>query len=67
MTKKVKSLFKEKLPNIILFVLLDFLVLILASTFAIWIRFDLGNVPQPFLHNSYQFILIDFLIIFAIS
>ena len=51
MTKKVKSLFKEKLPNIILFVLLDFLVLILASTFAIWIRFDLGNVPQPFLHN----------------
>ena len=66
MTKKVKSLFKEKLPNIILFVLLDFLVLILASTFAIWIRFDLGNVPQPFLHNSYQFILIDFLIIFAI-
>lgn len=66
MTKKVKSLFKEKLPNIILFILLDFLVLILASTFAIWIRFDLGNVPQPFLHNSYQFILIDFLIIFAI-
>lgn len=66
MTKKVKSLFKEKLPNIILFVLLDFLVLILASTFAIWIRFDLGNVPQPFLHNSYQFVLIDFLIIFAI-
>lgn len=66
MTKKVKSLFKEKLPNIILFVLLDFLVLILASTFAIWIRFDLGNVPQPFLHNSYQFILIDFLIIFSI-
>lgn len=66
MTKKVKSLFKEKLPNIILFVLLDFLVLILASTFAIWIRFDLGNVPQPFLHNSYQFILFDFLIIFAI-
>lgn len=66
MTKKVKSLFKEKLPNIILFVLLDFLVLILASTFAIWIRFDFGNVPQPFLHNSYQFILIDFLIIFAI-
>lgn len=66
MTKKVKSLFKEKLPNIILFVLLDFLVLMLASTFAIWIRFDLGNIPQPFLHNSYQFILIDFLIIFAI-
>lgn len=66
MTKKVKSLFKEKLPNIILFVLLDFLVLILASTFAIWIRFDLGNVPQPFLHNSYQFILFDFLIIFTI-
>ena len=66
MTKKVKSLFEEKLPSIILFVLLDLLVLVLASTLAIWIRFDLGNVPQPFLHNSYQFILIDFLIIFAI-
>ena len=45
MTKKVKSLFKEKLPNIIMFILLDLLVLVLASTAAIWIRFDFGNVP----------------------
>ena len=66
MTKKVKSLFEEKLPSIILFVLLDLLVLVLASTLAIWIRFDFGNVPQPYLLNSYQFIPFDFLIIFAI-
>lgn len=66
MTKKVKSLFKEKLPNIILFVLLDLLVLAFASTIALWIRFDFGNVPEPYLSNSYQFILFDFVILLAI-
>lgn len=57
MTKKVKSLFKEKLSNIFLFVLLDLLVLAFASTISLWIRFDFGNVPEPYLSNSYQFIL----------
>ena len=66
MTKKVKSLFKEKLPNIILFVLLDLLVLAFASTISLWIRFDFGNVPEPYLSNSYQFILIDFILLVAI-
>ena len=66
MTKKVKSLFKEKLPNIILFVLLDLLVLAFASTIALWIRFDFGNVPEPYLSNSYQFILFDFVILLAV-
>ena len=66
MTKKVKSLFKEKLPNIFLFVLLDLLVLAFASTIALWIRFDFGNVPEPYLSNSYQFILFDFVILLAI-
>lgn len=66
MTKKVKSLFKEKLPNIILFVLLDLLVLAFASTIALWIRFDFGNVPEPYLSNSYQFIFFDFVILLII-
>lgn len=66
MTKKVKSLFKEKLPNIFLFVLLDLLVLAFASTISLWIRFDFGNVPEPYLSNSYQFILIDFILLVAI-
>lgn len=66
MTKKVKSIFKEKLPNIILFVLLDLLVLAFASTISLWIRFDFGNVPEPYLSNSYQFILFDFVILLAI-
>lgn len=66
MTKKVKNLFKEKLPNIFLFVLLDLLVLAFASTISLWIRFDFGNVPEPFLSNSYQFILIDFILLVAI-
>lgn len=66
MTKKVKSLFKEKLLNIFLFVLLDLLVLAFASTISLWIRFDFGNVPEPYLSNSYQFILIDFILLVAI-
>jgi len=66
MTKKVKSLLKEKLPNIFLFVLLDLLVLAFASTISLWIRFDFGNVPEPYLSNSYQFILIDFILLVAI-
>ncbi len=66
MTKKLKSLFKEKLPNIFLFVLVDLLVLAFASTISLWIRFDFGNVPEPYLSNSYQFILIDFILLVAI-
>lgn len=63
MTKVVKSLFKKKIPNIVLFVILDFLVLAGASILSIWIRFDFGVIPQSFLINSYQYILIDYLIL----
>ena len=66
MTKKVKNLFREKLPNIILFVLIDLLVLLCVSTLSIWIRFDFGNVPEPYLHNSYIYLGFDFAILFLL-
>lgn len=69
MPKKVETIFKKKLPNIILFVLLDILVLTLTSCLSIWVRFDFGAIPEPYLRNIFRFLWIDaldMLIIFSV-
>jgi len=66
MARRFKSLVKDKILNIVLFVLVDFFVLLFTSTFAIWMRFDFKNVPDLYLVNSYNFIIIDFIILFII-
>ena len=66
MTKKVKNLFKEKFFNILLFVLVDLLVLLFSSTVAMWIRFDFGNVPEGYIINSYQYLAVDFFVLFSV-
>ncbi len=66
MTKKVEKILKDKFPNIILFILLDLFVLLFTSTVSIWIRFDFGDVPEPFITNSYQFLALDFIILLVV-
>ena len=48
MGAKVKSLIKEKLPSIILFILMDFFMLLIATKLSILVRFDFSNVPILF-------------------
>lgn len=64
MRKLVRKLFGEKLPNIILFILVDFAVVAFTSFVSVWIRFDFGVIPNPYLINSYRCITIDFIILF---
>lgn len=66
MGAKVKSLIKEKLPNIVLFIVLDFFMLLIASKLSILMRFDFLNVPELYMHNAQRFIILDFIILFII-
>ena len=64
MRKLARKLFGKKLPNIILFILVDLAVVVFTSFFSVWIRFDFNTIPRAYLINSYQYLSIDFVIIF---
>lgn len=66
MRKLARKLFGKKLPNIILFILVDLAVVVFTSFFSVWIRFDFDTIPRAYLINSYQYLSIDFVIIFII-
>ena len=66
MGAKVKSLIKEKLPNIVLFIVLDFFMLLIASKLSILMIFDFLNVPELYMNNAQRFIILDFIILFII-
>ena len=66
MGAKVKSLIKEKLPNIVLFIVLDFFMLLIVSKLSILVRFDFLNVPELYMNNAQRFIILDFIILFII-
>ena len=54
------------MPHILLFVLIDMFALLISSMFSVWLRFDFGYVPEQYLINSYQYFIIDFLILLII-
>ena len=60
--KKKTGIIKNKIPNIFLFVVLDVIVLGLISIFAIWSRFDYGDIPIEYFRNAYQYLAIDIVI-----
>ena len=60
--KKTVNIIKKKIPNILLFVVLDVIVLGFTSIFAVWLRFDFGEIPTNFFNNAYQFLFIDIVI-----
>ena len=67
MTRKiVRKLFREKFPNIILFILVDLAMVISISFLSVWIRFDFGSIPEKYLVNSYQYLSIDFIVVFVL-
>ncbi len=63
MTKIAKNLFREKIPNIILFILVDFFTVLCTSALSLLIRFDFKNVPAEYIINAQNYILIDFIIV----
>ena len=66
MKKRVKRIVRDRMPHILLFVLIDMFALLISSMFSVWLRFDFGFVPDPYLVNAYQYFIIDFLIILIV-
>lgn len=64
--KKVNNLIINKLPNIILFVILDAITMFLTSFFALWLRFDFSIIPYEYLSSLYECIAIDMIIMLII-
>ena len=60
------SIFKKKVSKIMLFVVLDIVILGLTSILAVWMRFDFGTIPQNYLVNAYQYLIIDTLIMLVV-
>ena len=58
----INNFLSKKKNKIILFVLLDIIVLTLVSLLAIYLRFDLKDVPQNYLVNAYKYLPVDILI-----
>ena len=66
MQEKLNGIFQKKLPNILLFVILDILVLTFASILAISIRFDFGIVPDEYFVNSYKYLVFDAIVMLIV-
>ena len=64
MSKRIEGIIKYKLPNILVFIILDFIVLLFSSLLSLWLRFDLDVIPKMYLTNVYNYIAIDFVILF---
>ena len=60
--KKAKNFLGKRIPRIILFVFLDIFSLLLTSYLALWIRFDMADIPQKFAINLLKSIPLDILL-----
>ena len=59
---KINNLLKTKFPKIIMFIIIDIIVLALASFFAIGLRFDFEDIPATYFINSYKYLFFDSII-----
>lgn len=57
---------KTKLPNILLFVFVDLLVVLASSLLAIWISFDFGEVPSNYLTTAIYTSSFTFFVLLAV-
>lgn len=64
--KKVKKVMTKKTVRTILFIILDILALIICSLLAIATRFDFSSIPNMYIDNIYNYLLIDIIILICI-
>ena len=60
--KKAKNFLGKRIPRIILFVLLDIFSLFLTSCLALWVRFDLSEIPQKYMLDLLKSIPLDIIL-----
>ncbi len=66
MAKKVDELLQSKLPNILMFVILDLITVAVTSLVAIGLRFDFHNIPELYFINSYRYLICDVFVLYII-
>ena len=64
--KRVNDLLRKKLSKIIIFIILDIIVMLVASFLAIALRFDFMNIPIQYLEVAYRYIGFDIAIMLII-
>ena len=64
--EKISSIMQKKSSKMIIFVVLDVLVLIFTSLIAIGLRFDFKDIPVVYFTNSYQYLIIDAIILILV-
>ena len=64
--KKIKTIITQKRIRIAMFIVLDILAITMCSFLAIGLRFDFHDIPNIYIDNIYNYLLIDSIIIVAI-
>ena len=64
--KKAKKIFNQKRVRIIALIVLDIVALALCSFLALALRFDFHDIPQKYIDNSFNYIIIDVIIMVTI-
>ena len=66
MKKKAQEIFNKKISRIIFLVFFDIISVVLASVFALLIRFDFQQVPTEYLQTVTHYLPIDCIIVIAV-
>ena len=66
MKKKAQEVFNKKISRILILAFFDILSIVIASLFALWIRFDFRQIPTDFLHTATYYLPLDCLIVVAV-
>ena len=64
--KKIKTIITQKRIRIAMFIVLDILAMTMCSFLSIGLRFDFHDIPNIYIGNIYNYLLIDSIIIVAI-
>ena len=64
--KKAKKIFNQKRVRIIALIVLDIIALALCSFLALALRFDFHDIPQRYVDNLFNYIIIDVIIMVTI-
>lgn len=64
--KKIKTIITQKKIRIAMFIVLDILAMTMCSFLSIGLRFDFHDIPNIYIDNIYNYLLIDSIIIVAI-
>ena len=60
---KIKKIMTQKRIRIAMFIVLDILAMTLCSFLSIGLRFDFHDIPNIYIDNIYDFLIIDAIII----